>query len=724
MAPRGAFRGSFRGSNRGRTEKRKPFKDSLGDRNHQSKFEETRLPSPPEDINGGVQASSDDDEAAEATPSAYSTLLQTLSRSGHDRGQPRKRRKLSTRELDGEVLSNAEPMEKLLHNVIASEHEDLDESDEVASLASAAQGQDESLDHEEAELVEEGNRESDYDQDDHDPFTERFAVDEKVTELVRSIGGKKWLSTVKERGGWKYVWQHPDVPGRNRTESKYRSIEDLVLKQRLKHPATTLSLSGGPETSELLTTIFNYQSLLHGGRTPSNGSYLRDLTCLHALNHVLKGRDKVIRNNEKLAKAGDEVPEELDVRDQGFTRPKVLVLLETRQQCYRWITSILHLFEPEQRENWGRFKDEFGADDHVPLHLPEDYRDLFEGNSDNDFRIGLKFTRKTIKFFSAFYQSDILLCSALGLRRIIAATDPKKRDHDFLSSIEIAVLDQADAMLQQNWSHVTFVLSHLNLTPRDSHGADFTRVRPFYLDNQAQYFRQTLVYSSYVTPELQSLFNSLLSISGRLKLTPLYPGAITTLSHPLKQTFTRYHSPTPSSDPDTRFTFFTATLVPWISKLASLSSSSSPAGILIFIPSYLDFVRVRNYFAASPATENISFGQVSEYAPVSDQRRAKSHFVTGRNQVLLYSGRAHHFQRGRVRGVKRVVWYALPDNERFWGEVLGWVAEGVREGRTAEGEVACRAVFGKWDRLRLERIVGSERVGRLVEGEGDTFEFV
>jgi U3 small nucleolar RNA-associated protein 25 len=80
-----------------------------------------------------------------------------------------------------------------------------------------------------------------------------------------------------------------------------------------------------------------------------------------------------------------------------------------------------------QIENHSRFLSEYGlppgAVDKLataaPGTQPLDHVETFQGNVDDNFRLGVKLTRKSVKLFAEFYNSDIIIASPLGLRMSI-----------------------------------------------------------------------------------------------------------------------------------------------------------------------------------------------------------------------------------------------------------------------------------------------------------------
>lgn len=638
---------------------------------------------------------SDQEDVSKDIAKPYSTLLQSLST---DSGEPRRKKDKAEKH---EVSLEAEiPMNDVDRVEEPEDVEDLD------------------VDAEEADDFE----------GDYDPFLKHFAqrMDTELTQAIADVKNGSWTSTMSDsklEGG--YLMKIPKVSSSALTHgsSTVPNIDGLQLKQRLLEPAKKALPSLDRATGRLASSIFTYRDVFFPHRTLRNTETLRKLTCLHILNHVFKTRDKVIKNNARLAK---EDTEDIELRDQGFTRPKVLVILPTRNSCVKYVETIISLCEPEQQENKKRFQDSYASgDDNFSEDKPEDFRELFAGNDDDMFRLGLKFTRKTVKFFAQFYSSDIIFASPLGLRMAIGADDPKKQDHDFLSSVEIMVADQVDAMLMQNWEHVEYIIEHLNLQPKEAHGCDFTRVRDWYLDGNAKYLRQTILFSSFNFPSLNKLFSShMLNISGKMKYSKEEAGAMIDLGISTRQTFSRLDVTSVVNEPDDRFKYFTTAVLPSLVKHSKYAAGAGQ-GILIYLPSYADFVRIRNYLASSSDTQNISFGSISEYTNVRDVARARSHFFSGRHSVLLYTERAHHFRRYHLKGVKRIIMYGLPENPIFYKEIVGgYLGSSISSAKLNARQTNVRSLFSKLDALKLERIVGTGRLLPMLRNKGgDTFDF-
>jgi U3 small nucleolar RNA-associated protein 25 len=456
-----------------------------------------------------------------------------------------------------------------------------------------------------------------------------------------------------------------------------------------------------------------------------------DAVLLHALNHVLQTADRIKKNNERAAAANVD-PDSLP-RDQGFTRPKVLFLLPMRSMACKVVLRLLTLALRETRtdtiQRKEKFLEEFDEDDDEEeenderakkalARKPAEHRALFHGNLDDHFRLGIKLTRGAARLYADFYQSDILVCSPLGLATKLAEKPPEGASQsiniDFLSSIEILVIDRADVILMQNWAHLKTVVAALNNLPAEQREVDIMRVREWYLAGQARHYRQTVMMSSFVSPEMTAFMaRDCSNYAGVIRLQPSYRGVLGRVVPQIRHIFERIpvlqsssssSVPGPATDADARFEYFRKSLWPRVREAAH------GGGQLIYVPSYFDYVRVRNFLRA----ENASFLGLCEYTDRGDMARARSYFADGRRRVLLYTERAQFYNRHRIRGLKDILFYQLPEHPQFYLELVNWLDEEGGNGAAA-GMATVTVAFSKFDMLRLERVVGTERAALMTK---------
>ncbi|EIW82849.1 DUF1253-domain-containing protein [Coniophora puteana RWD-64-598 SS2] len=546
-------------------------------------------------------------------------------------------------------------------------------------------------------------------QDSSNPYERYFGANPAaLTDASKLAADQREWHTVRQRIGSLYASVCSPREGGPITREHKGTISDRLMKTFETRQERQTSAKTQVQ-NDLLSILTSHHDLHYPCVPISENVIAREAIMLHALDHVTRKRRRIIRNNERIAhaKAASISPPE-DVQDQGFTRPSALVLLPFRSSAMNWFNALKsHTMSPSfQVENQSRFMSEYGlppgAVDKLesagPGAYPEDHVETFKGNVDDNFRLGIKLTRKSVKLFADFYGCDIIFASPLGLRMSIE----KEKSADFLSSIEVLVIDQMNALAMQNWDHVQFVMSNINKLPKDSHDADFSRIKPWYLDQNSIYLRQTVMLSAFETPEMRQLFNtSLKNVTGKVRVEKTWPAVQVPAS--VDKLFVSFDCSSPREEPDKRFNYFTTQLLPKILKSAVQSTNT-----VLFIPSSFDFIRVHNYFRKNSP---VSFAVLSEYSSNQDISRARQGFFSGKKSFLLISERFHFYRRYKIRGIRNIIFYAPPDNAQFFSELLSYpfLDDGVDA-----SDVSCRMLYCQYDRLRMERILGSKGVKSLI----------
>ncbi|KAG4949308.1 hypothetical protein JHK82_042515 [Glycine max] len=490
--------------------------------------------------------------------------------------------------------------------------------------------------------------------------------------------------------------------------------------------------SGGKDISSPKQKMFfslcsSYRDILHCNKRPFylkglEDTSIMDAYIMHSLNHVFRTRD-CEKNDAKLTKLKENADSDR-FRDQCFTRPKVLILLPLASIVYRVVKRLIQLTPSAYMvnvEHMDRFSTKFGSEEHkgdiengkesenAKPHKSSkvaDFQILFGGNNEDDFMIGIKFTRKTVKLFSDFHTSDIIIALALCLvNKIEEAGSNKEKDVDFLSSLEVLIIDHADVTSMQNWYHVHTVIEHLNRLPSKQPGTDVMRIRPWYLDDHSRFYRQTVILGFYSNPDVNASFNhQCLNYEGKVKLINECKGVLHKVLPKIRQIYERFNVDSIVEADDARFDYFVKKVLPRINDL-------DQGGTMLFTNSYFEFIRIRNFLKS----QNASFCLLGEYTTQSDISRARVCFYEGKRKILVYTERSHFYHRYKIRGVQNLIIYSLPERKEFYPEIVNML--------DGSDNMTCTALFSYLDKLRLERIVGTTPAKRMVVAEKGVFVF-
>ena len=503
---------------------------------------------------------------------------------------------------------------------------------------------------------------------------------------------------------------------------------------------------------------------------------ISSIVLLHIANHVLTSRGRIQRHNRKLkAMAVAETNVEVDAddadaepnneeafKDQGYTRPTVLVLLPTRSTCREFILQLIDLIDGSAPEEYlERLDREYGVepdddddggdDDDTKRHRKKvleekgaGWQELFgeDANNDDDFKIGLALNARSanglsgkkgnkkddatsssgvgVKLYTDFYGSDIIVASPLGLKMALSASDTNDGESDFLSSIEICLVGRSDVLMMQNWDHVNEVLDSVNKLPQNNNETDFSRVRDYFLAGQAANWRQTIVCTDILDPTILSTFKRFAkSRSGILKTRQKVmedEGSIAKILVPLRQVFQRVPTTSISTITDDRMKYMIQKILPSILQ-------NRQKHTMIYIPSYFDFVRLRNYLIKNDA----AFVSITEYSRVSETSRGRARFLQGIQPLMLYTGRAHYFLRHKIKGVRNLIFFGLPEHPEFYPGLVNNLNEGLEKvdaNTDSDSSTSSIALFTKYEAHALERIVGTKQSNRMIKGDKSTFMFL
>ncbi|VTZ69511.1 U3 small nucleolar RNA-associated protein 25, putative [Plasmodium chabaudi chabaudi] len=540
-------------------------------------------------------------------------------------------------------------------------------------------------------------------------------------------------------------------------------IDNIQKKKKIKKK-TFRDVSAILERDELKAYfhyINSYVDVFYSNQNILNFHFIRLLNSIHCLNHLKKRRKRKLyikKKIEKLEKTQQVEKENIqlkdDLCDESFSKPKILILCAFRYICKEYVDLLINMLSLIEVKNKNRFINEYDITPEEKKNLKNmyikkkqsfDYINLYRGNSDDCFRLGIKLfeNEKKIQLYTPFYDSDILICSPLGLEIIIkeyketddktnniyneddnysddyelngadnSAKKTKKKkkintnnnkkkklyEYDFLSSIEVLVIDQIDIILMQNILTLKNVLNFINKPLLKWRNANINRIAKYAVDGYIKNYRQTIITSSIIDTNFISLIQLSNNYRSFLKLFIKNDDDTILLSirnmFKINQYFKKIECDDILKIEECIIDFFSTNVIEILTNIKQL---------IICIPTYIEYIRLYEILKKN----DISFKGVNEYTTEKKRIKIQKLFKFEKVNILLVTSRLIYYERCTFKNANHVIFFSPPKFQFMYFELIKNIT-------TNTPNASSMCYYTKYHTYELERIVGQKRAIHLM----------
>jgi hypothetical protein len=530
--------------------------------------------------------------------------------------------------------------------------------------------------------------------------------------------------------------------------------EEEETKRELFHKRITFSSCtdfSSLETQQLLTSLMSGKDVVFTSEKFHEESVRSSYLMLSAymLSFMLHKAERVEKNNRRLRKKPHLLMQEEDscmssFRDQGPNRPRICFIAPFRGNANELVRNWMSLLNLEASEvgNFEKFDEEYKDQDVRNEHSKnwEPWRrELFKGHYDDanydDFCIGINFTfgGKMRILFPKTSQAicssvDVIVASPLALSRIAAADrrairlrDKHKVEEegengdnnieedgkpimDFLSGIELLVVDRIDALAMQNLDNCVDIVNSVNARAVSTISADINRIEAkFHSPETARAARQTVLFAGST---LRDEYFTSLGLRDVFDYDDHRNCSGVALTRALKQKIKQqFFIRVPIHHVSER----TDTLIQYFKNNFWKEVGNEIKQLVIVVANAQDFLPLQEFLH----DEGIVDCFLSELT-LSDiggkRRKQMKHilraFREGDIRTIVVTERLLWYQRIRITGAKHVLFLGCPLTDSIYHDVLADITDPFRCTSTC--------LFTANEKLAIERVVGTHNLDKLV----------